>query len=231
MKINRESKKFRKPKDTRRHFIKKGVRFLAGIGLFLGPLSTVVQRAWAKTKRIILPKGANLSKLINRNPATLDTRNLEVIPLEDFETMGLTDHQVNLDQWRLEVTGAVQKPLKLTYAQLLELPPIERNVLLICPGVFTIHGRWKGFSVMELLKIAGAEQGINHIGFRGPAGRYAKVERFRFDEIASNKIFLSYQVNGKVLPIKHGYPLRVVAEDHYGSEWVKFVHKIEVHRK
>jgi len=227
MKSNREKTE---PRATRRHFLKKTIRFLTGISLFFGSLSTVVQNAWAETKRIILPKGTKMSSLIDHNPAELDTRYLEVIPLEDFETMGLTDHQVNLDQWRLEVTGAVQKPLKLTYAQLLKLPSIERNVLLICPGFFTNHGRWKGISVMELLKMAGAKQGITHVSFRGPAGRYAKVERFPIDEIASHTIFLAYQVNGQVLPRKHGYPLRVVAEDYYGSEWVKFVHKIEVHK-
>ena len=214
---------------TRRHFIKRMIRFLAGIVLFFGTISAALQRAWAQTKRIILPKGTKMSSLVDRNPATLDARNLEVIPLEDFETMGLTDHQVNLDHWRLEVAGTVQKPLKLTYAQLLKLPSIERNVLLICPGFFTNHGRWKGISVIELLKMAGAEAGITHVSFRGPAGRYAKAERFQIDEIATNKIFLAYRVNGKALPEKHGYPLRVVAEDHYGSEWVKYVHKIEAH--
>ena len=214
----------------RRNFIRKTIHFVAGIGLLFGPLMTAIQKVWARTKRIILPRDTQMSSLVNRNPATLDTRHLEVIPLEKFETMGLTDHQVNLDQWRLEVSGAVQKPLKLTYSQLLKLPSIEKNVLLICPGFFTNHGRWKGISVMELLKLALTEQGITHVSFRGPAGRYAKVERFPINEITSNKVFLAYQVNGKVLPGKHGYPLRVVAEDHYGAEWVKFVQKIEAHR-
>ena len=172
-----------------------------------------------------------MSSLVNRNPATLDNRNLDVIPLQDFETMGLTDHQVDLAQWRLEITGAVRKPLKLSYAQLLDLPSVERNVLLICPGFFTNHGRWKGISVMELLKAAAAEQQITHVSFRGPAGRYAKVKRFPIDEIISSNFFLAYQVNGKVLPGKHGFPLRLVAEDHYGFEWVKYVHKIEVFGK
>jgi len=214
---------------TRRHFIKGMIRFLAGIGLFLGSLSTVLQRAWAKTKRVILPKGTKMSSLVDHNPATLDARNLAVIPLEDFETMGLTDHRVNPDQWRLEITGTVKKPLKLTYAQLLKLPSIERKVLLICPGFFTNHGRWQGIAVTELLKMAEAEEGITHVSFRGPAGRYAKTERFPIEEISAHKIFLAYRVNGKALPEKHGYPLRVVAEDHYGSEWVKYVHKIEAH--
>ena len=169
-----------------------------------------------------------MSSLINRNPVSLDARNLEVIPLEEFETMGQTDYQVNLNQWRLEVTGKVQKPLQLTYAQILQLPAIERKALLICPGFFTNYGRWKGISVMKLLQMAEAEPGITHVHIRGPAGRKAKVKKFSIKEIASNRVFLAYQVNGKVLPKKHGYPLRVVAEDHYGFDWVKFVHKIEI---
>ena len=87
-----------------------------------------------------------MSSLINRNPAYLDTSNLEVSPIENFKTIGVTDHTVNLKQWRLHVVGAFQNPLELTYTKLLELPAIERNVLLICPGIFTNHGRWKGIS-------------------------------------------------------------------------------------
>ena len=49
-------------------------------------------------------------------------------------------------------------------------------------------------------------------------------------DILSDKVFLAYEVNGKALPRKHGFPLRVVAEDHYGSEWVKYVDKITVER-
>jgi len=172
-----------------------------------------------------------MSSLVDHNPADLDARNLEIIPLEDFETMGLDDHQVNLNQWRLEVVGRVKKPLRLTYDQLLELPSFEKKVLLICPGFFTNHGRWTGISVTDLLEMAEAETGITHVSFRGPAGRYAKINRFPIDEIAADKIFLAYGVNGKVLPKEHGYPLRVVAEDRYGSEWVKYVHRIEAHGK
>ena len=224
-----KSKRATTPSDaTRRHFIKKTIRFVAGAVFLAGSLPAALQRAWAETKRIILPKGKKMSSLIHLNPAALDTRNLDVIALEDFETMGLTDHRVNLDQWRLEVTGNVKKPLKLTYAQLLKLPSVERNVLLICPGFFTNHGRWKGIAVAELLKMAEADAGITHVSFRGPAGRYAKTERFPIEEIHTRKIFLAYGVNGKRLPTRHGFPLRLVAEGHYGYEWVKYVDRMEM---
>lgn len=216
--------------DSRRHFIRKTFLFVAGIGLFFTPIFSLIRKAWSEAKRIILPKGTKMSSLVNENPATLDTRNLEVTPVSDFETMGLTDQVVNIDTWRFEVTGEVKKPLDITYSQLTAMPAIERDVLLICPGFFTNHGRWKGISIAELLKLAGADAGITHVSIRGPEGRYAKVERFPITEIVSNQVFLAYQVNGQVLPRKHGFPLRAVAEDHYGSEWVKFVDHIEAHK-
>ena len=56
------------------------------------------------------------------------------------------EHTANLKQWRLQVVGEVQIPLELACTQLIELPALRRNVLLICPGIFTNHGRWKGIS-------------------------------------------------------------------------------------
>ena len=56
-----------------------------------------------------------MSDLIGKDPAHLDTRNLEVIPLAEFETMGYTEHSVNVQQWRLDISGKVKKPLQLSY--------------------------------------------------------------------------------------------------------------------
>jgi sulfoxide reductase catalytic subunit YedY len=213
--------------SPRRSFLGIVLRVTAGFMLWLNPAVSLIHRAYAQTKRIILPKGTKMTSLVDKNPADLDTRNIEVIPLTEFETMGLTDHKTDLNTWRLKVAGKVRKPVQLTYDQVLELPFIERNVLLICPGFFTNHGKWKGISVLELFKLAEADSEITHVTFRGPPGRYEKTERFPMAEVAASKIFLAYWVNGQALPRKHGFPLRVVAEDHYGSEWVKYVHEVE----
>ena len=92
---------------TRRQFIKFIIEFLAGLGAFFSTIGTWLAKAYAQTKRILLPKGTDLSTLSNKNPATLDTRNLEVLPLKDFQTMGLTDHEVHLKSWRLLIDGNV----------------------------------------------------------------------------------------------------------------------------
>ncbi|MBW2443036.1 MAG: molybdopterin-dependent oxidoreductase [Deltaproteobacteria bacterium] len=205
-------------------------RLTGGMVLGLSTLGSLIARAYAQTKRIILPKGTKMTSLIDKNPADLDNRHLEVIPLAEFETMGLTEHVEDIDTWRLKVTGKVQTPQALSYEQVLELPAIERKVLLICPGFFTNHGSWKGISVTQLLKLAQPEPGITHVTFRGPPGRYEKTERFPIGAIRADKVFLAYQVNGQKLPRKHGFPLRLVAEDHYGSQWVKYVHAVEAFR-
>jgi sulfoxide reductase catalytic subunit YedY len=53
------------------------------------------------------------------------------------------------------------------------------------------------------------------------------VDQFNLEDVRSNKVFLAYEVNGKVLPQKHGFPLRAVAEDSYGSTWTKYVNTVE----
>ena len=211
---------------TRRQFIKFSLKCLSGLVMIFSTIGAWLEKVYAQAKRILVPKGTDLSTLRNENPATLDTRNLEVLPLKEFETMGLTDHEVDLKSWRLLIEGNVAIPTRLPYSRILELPSIERKVLLICPGFFTNHGRWKGISLMTVLDLAGMKADTSHINVSGPQGNYEKVERFPIADIRSDKVFLAYQVNGERLPQKHGFPLRIVAEDYYGDEWVKYVYKI-----
>jgi sulfoxide reductase catalytic subunit YedY len=216
--------------ETRRHFIKGVLGCLGFVGLLFSPFSVLARSAFAEAKKIILPKDTRRESLVSRNPADLDTGNLEITSLQDFQTMGPTDYKVDLDTWRLEVKGHVKTPLDLTYKQITSLPSVERDVLLICPGIFANHGRWKGISVSAVLKMVKAEEGVTHVTVRGPRGASEKVERFSVQDILSDKVFLAYQVNGQILPQKHGFPLRVVAEDHYGYEWVKYVDQITVEK-
>ena len=212
--------------ETRRQFIKGAVGCLAFMGLLFSPFLSLIRLGIAQTKKTILPKGTKRESLTDKNPANLDTRNLEITPLKDFGVMGVDDHKVDIKTWRLQVNGHVAAPLKLTYPQIKALPSIERNVILICPGIFVNHGQWKGVSINELFKMAQEEKGVTHVTFRGPEGDYEKVERYPMEEILSNQVFLAYQVNGQFLPEKHGYPLRLVAEEHYGYEWVKYVYTV-----
>ena len=214
----------------RRQFIKLILGFFAGLCVLFSPLAPAIRWVWAEAKKIILPKGTRMKTLVGKDPADLDTRNLNLTPIEEFGTMGLHNHQVDLKKWQLEIGGLVQNPLKLGYSQVTEIPPVTRSVLLICPGVFAYHARWEGVSVAKLLEMAQVDPEVTHVSFSGPAGRYEKTERFPIEDIRTDKVFLAYKVNDKVLPRKHGFPMRAVAEGYYGSDWVKYVYKIAAHK-
>jgi DMSO/TMAO reductase YedYZ molybdopterin-dependent catalytic subunit len=213
---------------SKRRFLKISIKFITGIGLLASPLFSWIRLVRAKVQKMILPKDFPRKDLVDKNPADLDTRNLDITPLKDFGTMGITDQETDLDTWHLKVEGLVERPFQLTYSQILALPSIERNVLLICPGFFANHGRWKGISMTALLEKAKVKDGATLVTFRGPEGNYEKTERFYLKDALSDKVFLAYEVNGKPLPKKHGFPLRVVAEEHYGFNWVKYVYKITI---
>jgi sulfoxide reductase catalytic subunit YedY len=214
----------------RRQFIKWILGICASLSFLFSPLACTMRLAWARAKKIILPKGTRMKALIGKHPADLDTRNLDPTPVEEFETMGLDDHQVDMNKWQLEIGGRVQHPVKLSYSQIIEMPSVQKAVLLICPGFFAYHARWEGVSVAKLLDLARVNPDVKSISFSGPEGSYEKTERFPIEDILSDKVFLAYKVNDTPLPEKHGFPLRAVAEGYYGSDWVKYVHKVTAHQ-
>lgn len=209
---------------SRRCFGKLAFGAVLGGSAFLALASARMGRLWAATRKVLTP-ATDRKSLIHEDPATLDTANLAITPLEEFETMGPTDRVVDLARWRLEVSGRVGQPVSFTYAEITSLPPIERNVLLICPGVFANHGRWTGFSVQRILQQVNLDRGASRVVFEDAGGKSAD---YPLADVLSDRVFLAYQVNGAPLPRKHGFPLRVVAEDYYGADWVKYVTRVRV---
>jgi sulfoxide reductase catalytic subunit YedY len=214
--------------EKRRHFLKTTFGFITSLGILVSPFFQAVRMVYGKTKKIILPKDIDRDGLRRRNPALLDTRNLEPTPLKDFQIMGDSSYGVNINTWRLEVAGRVKKPLNLSYSQISDLPSFERNVLLICPGFFANHGRWKGISLAPLIEQAQMKNDVTHVTFSASSDVGDNEESFPIADVVSDRVFLAHGVNGQPLPMKHGFPLRVVAEGYYGSFWVKYVTRVSL---
>jgi sulfoxide reductase catalytic subunit YedY len=197
--------------------------FLIGLGTFLIGWK-FISVSWAKAKKL-LPGGFSREKLKNMNPEEIDNRNLEVDPLEKFGTMGPTDVAIDLKTYRLKMTGKVGRPLSLSYDQILKYPSLTEVVLLICPGFFSNNGRWTGVSLKSLLQEAQVKKEAQYIDINGA---HEKGVRIPLKTLNQKRIFLAYRVNGEILPQKHGFPLRLVYEDAYGFDWVKYVEEIVV---
>ena len=59
----------------------------------------------------------------------------ELDPATDLHMTG-SWQEIDLEGYRLEITGKVDRPLSLTYDELRCMPKIERYLDLVCPGFF-----------------------------------------------------------------------------------------------
>lgn len=162
--------------------------------------------------------------LISRDPALVDNSGFEITPVEELHTTG-EPVDIDVDEYRLVVDGLVEKPLRLTYEDILARPSVTEVVLLICPGFFADNAQWTGTPLAGILQEAGVKPEAEEVLFHGADGF---KNRLTLEEAMAEGVFLAYKVNGQVLPREHGYPLRLVARGKYGSRWVKWLVRIEV---
>ena len=156
---------------------------------------------------------------------------------------------VNLSEWRLKVEGEVSTPLTLTMEDFKALPSVELVCVLECagngrglyqpqvPGLQWTNGgvgngRWRGVRLAELLKKAGIKESAKEILFNGadqPIGRMQDFERtITVKKALDPNTILAYEMNGEPLPVKHSFPLRLVASGWAGDSWVKWLTSIRV---
>jgi len=210
----------------RRSFVSGFVRLLSCLSIFgSGAIGFA-----ATTRSRTLPADADLSNLLYEDPADLDSHELPINTIDQFGVGGTDDHYADMHTWRLQFAGLMQQPVSLNYAQLSDLPLLERKVLLICPGTFAYVAKWQGFSLWDLLRQHGLSQKATHVDIMGPPEKYRKIERFSLKAVQKNSIFLATRVNGQRLPLQHGFPLRLVAQGHVGAAWLKYVYRIEAIR-
>jgi len=134
---------------------------------------------------------------------------------------------VNINSYRLEIKGAVDNPLSLTFDQVKDMESTRRFIVLDCPGFFTDEGYWTGVEVRKLLGSAGLKPDAAEARFISLDGGYSRS--IPIEEIFSNEgIIVAYHFNDMEFPEIHGYPLRLAAEGEPGYVWVKWLGEIEV---
>jgi DMSO/TMAO reductase YedYZ molybdopterin-dependent catalytic subunit len=133
---------------------------------------------------------------------------------------------VDVGAWRLEVAGEkAANPLSLAYQDLEKMEMKSKNVVLVCPGVFTDRADWEGVPLQSVLSMASVGGDWSKLEFRSVDGYKTTLSR---KEVEGNFTILALKVNGVTLPKEHGFPLRLVAEDVSGGKWVKWIGRIEV---
>ncbi len=146
-------------------------------------------------------------------------------------TQNPIDPTPSLNVWRLEVGGLVATTGGYTYEQFTSLPSISRAVTLECianyvGGHLMSTAIWQGVTLRSLLeKHGGAQSGARYVVFYSVDGYTVSQP---LDEALAADALLAFRMNGEVLPMRHGYPVRVLFPGRYGEENPKWLTRIEL---
>jgi DMSO/TMAO reductase YedYZ molybdopterin-dependent catalytic subunit len=132
---------------------------------------------------------------------------------------------IDLATYRLKVTGLVNNPLSLTYDELRCLPKVTDSPELICPGVFIDEATWTGVPIKDILELAVVQPGATKLVLVSADGYEVNLS---LETAMAGQNFLAYEVNGKTLPVRHGFPLRAVLPSMWGSYWLKWLVEIQI---
>jgi DMSO/TMAO reductase YedYZ molybdopterin-dependent catalytic subunit len=153
-----------------------------------------------------------------------------ITPAKSFyriDTVPFSSPRVDLSTWRLKISGAVKKPLSLSYEDLLDRHVVERVVTLCCVsnevgGDLIGTAKWLGVPLAELLEEAQPTGGAEQVAMTSVDGWTCG---FPYElAIDGRDAMVAIGMNGAPLPIDHGFPARVVVPGLYGyvsaTKWV-----------
>ena len=187
---------------------------------FIG-LSTVASLSWRISSKYALSRQA-IDAPRNRSGSRLSgylTGNN--FPITN--SAGDGREQIDLDQWKLMISGSVKEPLELSYSDILALSSTSQVATLDCTvGWYSVQ-RWQGIALSELLDLARIESNSWLVQFHAKEGYQHGL---LIGE--AKKVLLATHVGGDVLSHMHGFPLRAVVPTRRGWFWVKWLSEIQV---
>jgi len=149
---------------------------------------------------------------------------LEIDPAAGL-TMTGTPVEVDIESYRLKVSGKVDHELSLSYDEIRLLPKMTASPRLECPGYFIDINSWSGVPLTVILDMAGVHADASRLSMESADGYTAVIG---LDVALAPDNFLAYEVDGKTLPVLHGFPLRAVLPERPGGEWVKWLLEIVI---
>lgn len=138
--------------------------------------------------------------------------------------------------WALEITGLVEKPLKLSLLQLQQMPSRTQITRHDCVEGWSAIGKWKGVPLHAVLALAKPLPLARYVVFycadpMEDDGTDLYYESIDMDDAYHAQTILAYQLNDETLPIKNGAPIRLRVERQLGYKQAKYIMKIALVEK
>ncbi|WP_405010188.1 molybdopterin-dependent oxidoreductase [Kitasatospora sp. NBC_01539] len=131
----------------------------------------------------------------------------------------LTLPRIDPRRWSLRVHGLVDRPLLLSFDDLLRQPLEELDATLVCVsnevgGTYASTTRWLGVPIAGLLRRAGVRPGADQLLGRSKDGMTIGTPMDAL--LDGRRGLLALAMDGEPLPVAHGFPCRTVVPGLYG---------------
>ena len=135
--------------------------------------------------------------------------------------------QVSPETWTLTIDGMVDRPVELTFAELLKMPLTEADITLVCVsnevgGTYNGNAAWLGVPLAGLLRRAGVRAGADQVLSAATDGMTISTPVAAIMD--GRNALLAVGMNGQPLPVAHGFPARMIVPGLYGyvsaTKWV-----------
>jgi DMSO/TMAO reductase YedYZ molybdopterin-dependent catalytic subunit len=137
--------------------------------------------------------------------------------------------------YKLKVTGLVEKPLELTRENLMAMPVQSQITRHDCVEGWSCIAKWTGTRLSGVLNEAKPKLEARYAVFRcfdtiekSLSGGFKYYESIDLIDAYHPQTILAYGLNDKPLPVENGAPLRVRVERQLGYKMAKYVHTIEL---
>nr|WP_285773515.1 molybdopterin-dependent oxidoreductase [Microtetraspora sp. NBRC 13810] len=203
---------------------------VAGAGALAGQMLAGRKEVAAARSTIKLPAPRTPAKPL---PAGVDLRirglSPFVTPNADFYRVdtALIVPQVDPASWTLKIHGLVDRPIEISYADLVRMPLTEADVTLTCVsnevgGPYVGNARWLGVRMADVLRGAGLRSGADMLLSTSADGFTCGTP---MDVVMDGRDALfAIAMNGEALSPDHGFPVRQVVPGLYGyvsaTKWV-----------
>lgn len=209
---------------SRRRFL-VSVTTVAGVAVAAAAAgrSLVVRSGVDEARRGVALPGADRALPQAPSGAELDVDGIAPLytPNDDFYRIDTAFSVPRVDPagWRMRVTGMVGREREFTYDELLGMPQVEADVTLACVsnevgGGLIGNARWRGVWLPDILREAGIDDGADQVVGRAVDGWTAgfPVEA----ALDGRDALVALAMNGEPLPLRHGFPARLVIAGLYG---------------
>jgi DMSO/TMAO reductase YedYZ molybdopterin-dependent catalytic subunit len=192
-------------------------RFLGGVAAASGAF--VLATAGGTVRPL-----ASLAGLAQRIP----DRGPQGVPVNKSAAGARVLDLLDRQRYRLTVEGDVARPLALSLDELLAMPMREATLPIACVEGWSASARWRGIPVRELLTLAGArDRAEATVESLQPRGLY-RASALNRGQIADGDTLLALELNGEVLHVDHGWPVRLIGPNRPGVLQTKWVTRIVV---